>query len=32
MPASKEMPGTIERSDRQARSLWSKAHDSAVKT
>jgi cation transport regulator ChaB len=32
MPASKEMPSTIERSDRHARSLWSKAHDSAVKT
>lgn len=32
MPASKEMPSTIERSDRHARSTWTKAHDSAVRT
>lgn len=32
MPARKEMPSTIERSDKHAKALWSKAHDSAVKT
>lgn len=32
MPARKEMPSTIERSPRHAQQIWSKAHDSAVKT
>lgn len=32
MPASKEMPDTIKRSDAKARRTWSKAHDSAVET
>jgi cation transport regulator ChaB len=32
MPAKKEMPSTIERSPKHAREIWSKAHDSAVKT
>ncbi|HXK32407.1 MAG TPA: ChaB family protein, partial [Dehalococcoidia bacterium] len=31
-PARKEMPDTIRRSDRRAQEVWSKAHDSAVKT
>ncbi|MGO4301665.1 ChaB family protein [Leifsonia sp. RAF41] len=31
MPASEELPSTLERSDKHARALWSKAHDSAVK-
>ncbi|MFF1573428.1 ChaB family protein [Leifsonia sp. NPDC058292] len=30
MPASQEMPSTIERSDKHAQELWSAAHDSAV--
>ena len=32
MPASKEMPSTIRRSDRHAQETWSKAHDSAVES
>ena len=32
MPAKKEMPSTIERSPKHAQHIWSKAHDSAVKT
>lgn len=32
MPASEEMPDTIKRSPRHAQEIWSKAHDSAVKT
>ncbi len=35
MPKGKdktEMPSTIERSDKHAQRLWTKAHDSAVKT
>ena len=31
MPASEELPSTLERSEKHARALWSKAHDSAVK-
>src|SRR6185312_10093389 len=30
MPASKEMPSTLERSPKHAQAIWSKAHDSAV--
>lgn len=30
MPAKEELPSTLERSDKHAQSLWSKAHDSAV--
>ena len=30
MPASEELPSTLERSDKHAQALWSKAHDSAV--
>jgi cation transport regulator ChaB len=32
MPARKEMPSTIERSEKHAQHIWRKAHDSAVKT
>ena len=33
MPGKKtEVPGTIERSDKHAREIWTKAHDSAVGT
>lgn len=32
MPARDEMPATIKRSDKRAQEIWSKAHDSAVKT
>lgn len=32
MPGKNEMPGTIERSDKHAQSIWTKAHDSAVGT
>ena len=30
MPAKKEMPSTLQRSDKHAQELWGKAHDSAV--
>jgi len=30
MPASKEMPSTLERSPKHAQEIWAKAHDSAV--
>jgi cation transport regulator ChaB len=30
MPASQEMPSTIERSEKHAQEIWSAAHDSAV--
>lgn len=32
MPAKKELPSTLERSEKHAQHIWSKAHDSAVKT
>jgi hypothetical protein len=32
MPASKEMPSTIRRSDKKAQRTWAKAHDSAVES
>jgi cation transport regulator ChaB len=32
MPASEEMPSTIERSPEHAQAIWSKAHDSAVQS
>ncbi|MCX7521450.1 ChaB family protein [Microbacterium sp. STN6] len=32
MPASKEMPSTIERSPKHAQEIWSAAHDSAVES
>jgi len=32
MPAEKELPSTLRRSDRKARRTWSEAHDSAVQT
>jgi cation transport regulator ChaB len=32
MPASEEMPSTIERSPKHAQAIWSKAHDSAVES
>lgn len=32
MPAKKEMPSTLQRSDRHAQEIWAKAHDSAVGT
>jgi cation transport regulator ChaB len=32
MPASEEMPSTIARSPKHAQEIWSKAHDSAVKS
>lgn len=31
MPASKELPSTLQRSPKKAQETWSKAHDSAVK-
>lgn len=31
MPASKELPSTLQRSPKRAQETWSKAHDSAVK-
>ena len=31
MPASEELPSTLERSPEHAQALWSKTHDSAVK-
>lgn len=31
MPASEELPSTLERSPKHAQALWSKTHDSAVK-
>ncbi|NEE02314.1 ChaB family protein [Phytoactinopolyspora halotolerans] len=30
MPAREEMPSTIQRSNKRAQEIWSKAHDSAV--
>jgi len=30
MPASEELPSTLERSPKHAQDIWSKAHDSAV--
>ena len=32
MPARDEMPSTIERSDKRAQEIWSKAHDAAVES
>ena len=32
MPAREEMPSTIQRSNKRAQRIWSKAHDSAVDT
>lgn len=32
MPAREEMPSTIQRSNKKAQRIWSKAHDSAVET
>lgn len=32
MPAKKEMPSTLQRSDKHAQEIWGKAHDSAVGT
>jgi cation transport regulator ChaB len=32
MPARKELPSTLKRSDKHAQELWSEAHDSAVET
>lgn len=32
MPARDEMPSTIQRSNKKAQRIWSKAHDSAVDT
>ncbi len=32
MPAKKEMPSTIRRSDKKAQRTWAKAHDNAVET
>jgi cation transport regulator ChaB len=32
MPASEEMPSTIERSPEHAQAIWAKAHDSAVES
>ena len=32
MPARDEMPSTIQRSNKKAQRIWSKAHDSAVET
>jgi cation transport regulator ChaB len=32
MPARKELPSTLKRSDRHAQEIWSEAHDSAVET
>lgn len=32
MPASEEMPSTLERSPEHAQAIWAKAHDSAVES
>ena len=32
MPGRKELPSTLERSDKKAQETWIKTHDSAVKT
>ena len=32
MPGQKELPSTLERSDKKAQEMWIKTHDSAVKT
>ncbi|MCT2582381.1 ChaB family protein [Actinophytocola gossypii] len=32
MPASQELPSTLQRSSKKAQRTWSKAHDSAVET
>lgn len=32
MPAREEMPSTIQRSNKRAQEVWSKAHDSAVES
>lgn len=32
MPARKELPSTLKRSDKHAQEIWSEAHDSAVET
>jgi hypothetical protein len=32
MPASKELPSTLQRSDAKAQRTWSEAHDAAVET
>jgi cation transport regulator ChaB len=32
MPARQELPSTLRRSSKRAQEIWSKAHDSAVKT
>jgi cation transport regulator ChaB len=32
MPARKELPSTLKRSDEHAQEIWSEAHDSAVET
>ena len=32
MPGRDELPSTLRRSDKHAQEIWSKAHDSAVKT
>jgi cation transport regulator ChaB len=32
MPARKEMPSTLKRSDKHAQETWSETHDSAVET
>jgi cation transport regulator ChaB len=32
MPARKELPSTLKRSDKHAQEIWSEAHDSAVDT
>jgi hypothetical protein len=32
MPGRKELPSTLERSDKHAQAIWIKTHDSAVKT
>lgn len=32
MPASEDMPSTLQRSPKRAQEVWAKAHDSAVET
>jgi cation transport regulator ChaB len=32
MPAKKDMPSTLRRSDKRAQEIWSKTHDSAVES
>jgi hypothetical protein len=32
MPARKDLPSTVQRSDKKAQETWSKTHDSAVET